>query len=233
MYPHFEAGFQFRHIAGVVSQGGEVLGPLVLAYSALILSEGNVQAPVQGVIDTPVGPYRGQNLFRRDIQAADEMAWLHCSPRLCFPSPHHLHYRAQPRPLLSGAQIVQAFGIAGGPGKWLLTVVKRKPKGNRFEVPALASELVEADPELADQVSPPEQRPGGAHHKQRGRGLNRHRPPVAQTAPICLNPFVTHPVRPDSGCCWPVRGSKGAPETGRCHSRPVLEVFCVGFTTMA
>ena len=40
-------------------------------------------------------------------------------------------------------------------------------------------------------------------------GLYRHRPPVAQTAPTRLNPFVTHPVRPDLWRFWPVCGSKG------------------------
>ena len=33
--------------------------------------------------------------------------------------------------------------------------------------------------------------------------------------------------------CWPVRWSNGLPETGPCRSSPVLEGFCVGFSTMA
>ena len=49
------------------------------------------------------------------VQAADEVAGLYRNARIRFPSPHHLHHRAQSRPLFTGAQVVQTVGGADDP----------------------------------------------------------------------------------------------------------------------
>ena len=55
---HLQAGFTFQQIVGDLSQGGHVLGSVVLAYPALVFPEGDVQAPVERVLDAPVSPHR-------------------------------------------------------------------------------------------------------------------------------------------------------------------------------
>ncbi len=67
--------------------------------SALVLPEGYLQAPVQRVLNAPVGPRRTQQLLSRPCEAAAVVLGLHCCARLRLTVPHHLDHGPQPGPV--------------------------------------------------------------------------------------------------------------------------------------
>ena len=68
---HFQAGLVFEQIVGNLPQQGHVLRRVVLAHPALVFPKGDVEGPVQRVLDTPVAAHRRQQTLGRGLQAAD------------------------------------------------------------------------------------------------------------------------------------------------------------------
>ena len=86
---HFQAGFTFQLVVGYLPQRRHVLGAVVFAHPALVSTEGDIQAPVQRVLNAPVCPRRPQHLLSRCCQAADVIPGVHRGPyqSLAGPSP--------------------------------------------------------------------------------------------------------------------------------------------------
>lgn len=121
----------------------------------------------------------------------------------------------------------------GASSHWKLTVVKLKPNSHRFEV-LPRRWVVEWTLTWLTQCRRPSK--DYEEHTLSSEGwayIAIVHLSLKRLQPACLNPFVTHPVRLDIWCFWPVCGSKGVPGPGRCLSRLVFERFCAGFPTMA
>ena len=64
-------------------------GAFVLADPVLVFPEGDIQAPMQRVLDAPVSPHRCKLPVRRCLQAADVISGLHCGTDIRLPPALH------------------------------------------------------------------------------------------------------------------------------------------------
>ena len=112
---HLQAGFPFQHVVEMFRRVARFWGPWSLRTRHWSSRKVTSRLQCREFFDAPVGSHRGQQPLCRHVQAADEVAGLYRNARLRFPSPHHLHHRAQSRPLFTGAQVVQTVGGADDP----------------------------------------------------------------------------------------------------------------------
>jgi hypothetical protein len=62
-----------EEIEGELADGGEVLGGVPLAGTGVVLSKGDVEDPVELVLDSPVGPDGAGGLRRREVRKAGDV----------------------------------------------------------------------------------------------------------------------------------------------------------------
>ena len=109
--PTFRLVSFFEQIVGNLPQQGHVLRRVVLAHPALVFPKGDVEGPVQRVLDTPVAAHRRQQTLGRGLQAADVVSRLDLGPFGRFPAADYLEHRAELGPFLAGAQVFQTLRV--------------------------------------------------------------------------------------------------------------------------
>ncbi len=102
----------FEQAKGDATQDGEVLGTVIFAQTALIFAEGDVQDPVEGIFNRPVGAYSMEQLFCVERGAGrDEITTLDGDFRSEPPLYLHFDQGTEVWPVFSTPQATDEFGV--------------------------------------------------------------------------------------------------------------------------
>lgn len=80
-------GMGLKQVEGGLAQDGEVLGPVAEDGAGLVLAEGDVEAPMQVVLDAPVGAHDAAQALGGDEAGEDEVFELGLSGQLGVAAP--------------------------------------------------------------------------------------------------------------------------------------------------